>query len=302
MPYLFRTKEKPDILFSPSHYTVPVSTVPRVCAIMDLGYLNFSDQFEKRTFWQLKYWTAISIIVSKRIIAISNATKNDIVRHYPFARNKVSVTYLAYDNKRFNTLISNNDVRRVLKKYTIVNKYLLYLGTLKPSKNLEGILDAFALIKISNGELLNKLQLVIAGKKGWMYDSIYKRVEKLGLSQKVVFTDYVSEGDKAALLAGATLFLAPSFWEGFGLHVLESLACGTPVLVSGVGSLPEVVGKAGVFVETSPCSIADGIKKVLKMKGAEYNNLVDKGLKQASFYTWEATARKTVDILEKTIK
>jgi len=107
-------------------------------------------------------------------------------------------------------MISQDDVRRVKDKYSIVMDYVLYLGTLKPSKNIEGLIEAFS--KITN----NNIQLVIAGKKGWMFDSIFRKVEELDLEEKVIFTDYVSEEDKPALIKGAKLFVLPSFWRGSG--------------------------------------------------------------------------------------
>ena len=305
MPWLLFTKDKPKVLFSPSHYTVPISTVPRVCSIMDLGYLNSSEQFEKFTFWQLKYWTAISILVSKYVIAISNATKDDIVRHYPFASKKIRVTHLAYDAKRFNTKMSEKDVRRVKEKYSIVDDYILLLGTLKPSKNIEGLLEAYASISnfqfpISKGK---KVKLVIAGKKGWMFDSIFKRVKDLNLEKDVIFTDFIEERDKPALLKGAKVFVSPSFWEGFGLHALEAMACGVPCVVANVGSFPEIVGKAGILVNPYDVkSIADGIAKVLKMPKESYNMMVEGSLEQAKKFSWEETAKKTFEVIENCIK
>ncbi len=294
MPYLFTTREKPDIFFSPSHYVPPFAPMPRVCAIMDLGYLEFSGQFTKKVFWQLQWWSAISILVSKRIISISNSTKDDIVRHYPFAKGKIYITPLAYDSKRFNTQISANDVRRVKKRYSIVDDYILYLGTLKPSKNIEGLLEAFASIQY----LVSSIQLVIAGKKGWMYEPIYKKVESLGLSGNIVFTDFIPEQDKPALIKGAKVFVLPSFWEGFGLDVLSAMACGVPVVVSNVGSLPEVTGEAGILIDPdSPESISEGIKKVINLSESDYNSMVARELSQAKKFSWERTARETLKIV-----
>ena len=299
MPWLLFTKDKPQVLFSPSHYTVPFSTMPRICSIMDLGYLNSSEQFKKTTFWQLKFWTAISIIVSKYVIAISNATKDDIVRHYPFASKKVRVIHLAYDKSRFNKEISESDVRRIKEKYSIVDDYILFLSTLKPSKNIEGLLEAFAKIKGSEP----KIKLVIAGKKGWMFESIFKKIKELGLENDVVFTDFVEESDKPALIKGAKVFVAPSFWEGFGLNVLEAMACGIPVVVSDIASLPEIVGKAGILVNPNDVeSIAGGISKVLKMPKESYNMMVEGSLEQAKKFSWDETARKTFEVIENCIK
>lgn len=173
MPNLFFGSPKPDVFFTPSHYTVPFALMPRVCSIMDLGYLESSEQFTKVVFWQLKYWSAISIFVSKAVIAISNATKSDIVRHYPFSRGEVHVTYLGYDKNKFNNSISENDVRRVKNTYSIVTDYILFIGTLKPSKNIEGLIEAF---KTVNKKFPN-IKLVIAGKKGWLYKSIFEKAK-----------------------------------------------------------------------------------------------------------------------------
>lgn len=294
-PNLFFGRPRPDVFFTPSHYIPPFAPMSRVCSIMDLGYLKFSGQFKKIDFWQLKIWSAISILVSKAIIAISNSTKEDIVRHYPFAKNKIYITPLAYDKEKFNTAIPDSDVRRIRNKYSIVHDYVLYLGTLKPSKNVEGLIEAFSKLEGQNPDL----RLVIAGKKGWMFDTIFKKAENLGIKDKVVFTDFVPEEDKPALIAGAKVFVLPSFWEGFGLDVLNAFGCGVPVVASNVGSLPEVVGNAGILVDPNDTeSIAQGISKVLLASKSQYNSLVRKGFVQAARFSWEKTAYETLKILE----
>ncbi len=296
-PYLFKHKKVCDVLFSPSHYTPPISLIPRVCSIMDLGYLEFSGQFRKKDFWQLKVWSAISIFVSKRIFAISNSTKDDIVRHYPFAKGKIYVTPLAYDSQKFNLDISNEDVRRAGTKYSIVSDYVLYLGTLKPSKNIKGLIEAFSKVLMCE-DVAKDTKLVIAGKKGWMYEDIFEKVKELGLEKNVIFTDFVLEEDKPAIIKGARVFVLPSFWEGFGLDTLNAMACGVPVVASNIGSLPEVVGDAGVLVDpNSTDSIAQGIKEVLLAHSAKYNTMVDRGLTQAKKFSWEKTARETLEIV-----
>jgi len=275
-----------------------LAPMPRVCSIMDLGYLKFTGQFKKYDFWQLKLWSAYSIFISKAVIAISNSTKDDILRHYPFASKKVFVTHLAYDKEVFNTNIPDEDVRRVKKSYAIVDDYIVYLSTLKPSKNVEGLLEAFGLLKSKNK--IQNTKLVIAGKKGWLYESIFERVKALGLTKDIIFTDFVPEEDKAPLIKGAKVFVLPSFWEGFGLDVLNAMACGVPVVVSDAGSLPEVAGEAGVIVNPYKTeSIAKGIAKVLSMNDLEYNKLVEKGLRQVQKFSWEKTAKMTIEILEK---
>lgn len=298
IPSLFKGKNGCDVFFSPSHYAPPIAPMPRYCSIMDLGYLEFSGQFRKKDFWQLKVWSAISILVSKAVFAISNSTKDDIVRHYPFAKEKIYVTPLAYDNKKFNLGIPEKDVRRVMGRYSIVTDYVLYLGTLKPSKNLEKLIEAFATL---NSKLqIKNYKLVIAGKKGWMFNSIFQKVKDLKLEDRVIFTDFIPEEDKPALIKGAKVFVLPSFWEGFGLDILNAMACGVPVVASNVGSLPEVVGDAGILVDPKDIdSIANGINEVLLAPKAKYNSMREAGLVQAKKFNWEKTARKTLEILTK---
>ena len=295
-PHLFRNPDKLQVLFSPSHYTPPLLTIPRVASIMDLGYLEFSEHFEKKVLWQLTCWSAISIFVSKRILTISDSSKKDIVRHYPFAAKKTVVTLLGFDKDKFNKAPNLDDIRSIKKRYSIVSDYILYIGTLKPSKNIGRLIESFASLPLSQH---SNLSLVIAGKKGWMYEDLYKKVKELNLQDRVVFTDFVSESDKAGLIAGAKVFVLPSLWEGFGLDVLSALALGIPAVVSTVGSLPEVAGKAGTYVDPySIDSIAGGLIKVLNMSKSDYNKIVKLGYDQVKKFDWETCARKTLEVLE----
>lgn len=295
MPFIYKMRKKPNVLFSPSHYTIPFSPIPKVCAIMDLGYLESSGQFSKKTFWQLKYWTANSISTSKYIIAISNTTKKDIIKHYSTSEKKIFVTHLGYDSEKFNTNIQSSEVGRVKKKYSIVTDYVLYLGTLKPSKNIEGLLDAFSII----ADKRPVTTLVIAGKKGWMYESIFKKVQDLAIMDKVIFTDYVPEEDKAPLIKGAKVFVLPSFWEGFGIDALSAMAVGTPVVVSNAGSLPEITGGAAEVVDPKdPKKMMRAILDILNMDPQRYNGIMVATKMHLADFSWEKCARETLNILE----
>ena len=298
MPHLWKAP-RPHVFFSPSHYLPPLTPMPKVFTLHDLGYLVFSEQFKKYDYWQLKYWTAISIFISKYIICVSDSSKKDIVRHYPFASKKVEVIYHGYNKRLFNTNISNNLVRQVKRKYKIGSDYILFLSTLKPSKNIEGLIEAYFSLEDS----IKDIKLVIAGKKGWLYDTIFEKVRRLNLGGKVIFTDYITEREKAALIKGARLFILPSFWEGFGMDIVNSMACGTPVVVSKIGSLPEVAGEAGIYVDPyDPKSISGGIKKVFSMSPIEYNRRVKMCLNQAKRFSWEKCAESTLKVLEKAKK
>jgi glycosyltransferase involved in cell wall biosynthesis len=280
---------RPKVFLSLSHYVPRFSPIPRIVTITDLGYLKFPEQLRKKDLLQLKLWTAYSIKVADHIIAISEFTKKDILDNYQIDMSKISVIYPGYDKSIFNVSLQKKSAKQVLKKYNIDPPYLLFLGALKPSKNLERLIEAF------NQLDQNNLKLVIAGKKGWLYESVFEIVKKLNLENKVIFTDFVSDKDKPLLMSYAEAFLLPSLYEGFGIPVVESMACGVPVLVSNQGSLPEVVDSAGIVVNPYEVqSIADGIKKTIK----ERERLIKKGLERVKLFDWEASAKKTINLLE----
>jgi len=294
--HLLTNPEKLDVFFTPSHYLPPFAPIPKVCVIHDLGYLEFSAQFTKYDFWQLKYWTAWSIKISKWIIAVSKSTQKDIVRHYPSSKNKISFVYHGFNENLLKDDIQKRQIEEVKKKYSIVNDYILYLGTLKPSKNIEGLIEGWERIS----KKFPDITLVIAGRKGWLYKNIFSKVANLGLEKRVVFTDFVQENEKFILVKGAKCFIIPSFWEGFGMDVLTAFAVGTPVVASEIASLPEVVGDAGILIDPSNIdSIAKGIEKVLDMKKIEYNKLISKGKIQLKKFSWEKGAKETLEILRK---
>lgn len=285
---LYFHNPRPQVFFTPGHYAPRWSSVPTVISIMDLGFLRFREQFTRRDWLQLSNWTAASVKRASRILAISESTKNDIINNYNVSPEKVTVTYPGYDEGRFNLGVTQREVKKVKEKYKIKQGYLLFLSTLKPSKNLEGLLTAYKLIGPAQ-------KLVIAGKKGWLFDSIFEKVSRLGLEERVIFTDFVPDEEVPALMRGADLFLLPSFWEGFGIPVVEAMATGTPVVVSNAGSLPEIVGEAGVIVDPhNPEEIARGIKEALKQREL----LVKKGLERVKKFSWKSCAKQTTEVLE----
>lgn len=240
------------------------------------------------------------MIVSKCIISISNATKVDIVKYNPRLAKKVKVVHLGYDTARFNDRHDSEEeerIERIKRRYAIgASEYVLFLGTLKPSKNVEGLLNAWSKLKDHTN-----VKLVIAGKKGWLYESIFVKAKELGIEDRVVFTDFVMEEDKPVLIKGAKIFVIPSYWEGFGLDALSAMASGVVVISSDRGSLPEVVGKAGLLVDPEkPEKIAEAIDRVLSWPMSEYNKRVEMGFKQVKKFSWEKTAKETLKILEGT--
>ena len=174
-------------------------------------------------------------------------------------------------------------------------RFVLHLGTLEPRKNLARLVEAFARARQQLPEC-DDLKLVLAGGKGWDYDDIFATVERLGLQEHVLFPGYVADADLPWFYRAATVFAYPSLLEGFGLPVLEAMACGTPVITSAVSSLPEVAGDAALLVDPmSVDALADALVRVLS-DAALAGKMRRKGLLQAGRFSWQRTAAETVAV------
>jgi len=287
---LFKDRKNIDLIFSPGHYAPPfVFGKPLAISIMDLGFLRYPKQFTRPILFKLRVWTYLSVKKANHVFAISNSTKNDIIGYYKKEKSKITVTYLGFDSLKFNGKAEKEEIERVKAKYKIKNKYILFLSTLKPNKNIEGLIKAYSKISEKTSE-----SLVIAGRKGWMFEEIYKLVKKLKLEKKVIFTDFVDEKDVSGLISGASIFALPSFWEGFGIPAVQAMASAVPVLVSDRGSLPEVVGDAGEIV--NPEDLQDISEKLLKLLSDKRlrDEKIKKGLVQAQKFSWENCAKQTI--------
>jgi glycosyltransferase involved in cell wall biosynthesis len=184
------------------------------------------------------------------------------------------------------------DPAGTLARYSIEGQYILYIGTLQPRKNLLRLVEAFHIIRQQTAA-----RLVLAGGKGWLYDEIFARVQALDLSERVIFPGFVAEADKAALISGAAVYAYPSLYEGFGLPILEAMACGAPVLTGRTSSLPEVAGDAALLVDPYDVeAIAAGLLRLLT-DDAMRADLVAKGFQRAQTFSWDKAARQALDIL-----
>jgi len=285
-------KPRPDVLFTPSHYGPVFCRLPLIISVMDLGFLRWQDQFKKIDLLQLKHWTKWSVRKANRIIAISQSTKNDLIKTYGVEEEKVVVAYPGY----LRSEKPDKDLKP--KKIKIKGRYLLFLGTLKPSKNIEGLIEAFKLLTAD--DQFSDISLVIAGKKGWLYRSIFEKVKQSGLERRVVFTGFVSDKEAEALMKGAKVFIIPSFWEGFGIPALEAMNWKVPVVCSDRGALPEVVGRAALIVNPEkPAEIARAIEKGLTDEGLR-KRLIKEGQKRIRLFSWQKCSKIVLETIYET--
>jgi len=292
---LFLKKPRPNVFFSPSHYAPRFSPIPTAISVMDLSYIHFPELFTKKDLYQLQSWTTYSVRNAKKVFTISQASKNDIIKYYDIPPENVVVTYpgIKQELRIMNSELRINNLR---KKYTIREKYILFVGTIQPRKNIERLITAFSKVDLKG------IDLLIVGKKGWLYEPILQKPKELGIEDKVKFLNFVSDEELDILYQHAICYILPSLYEGFGLPVLEAMQHGCPVITSNVSSLPEAGGDAVLYID--PENVDDIVDKMIEMIENEKlrKELIEKGYKQMKKFSWEKTARETLKVLEEIVK
>ncbi|MBN1445561.1 MAG: glycosyltransferase family 4 protein [Candidatus Omnitrophica bacterium] len=235
-----------------------------------------------------------SILKSDMLIADSESTKNDIMKYFAVDPSKISVIYLGLDADIFHIPENAGEKENILEKYKISKKYIFFVGTLHPRKNIVRVLSSFEKIKKRFGDY----QLVIAGKKGWLYEDFFEKLGKLppDIRDDIILAGYTPLDDIPYLYNGAALSLYPSLYEGFGLPILEAMACGCPVITSNLSSMPEVAGGAAILVDPYNVEeLSSAIEKVLS-DGQLRQELQDKGLERVKSFSWQKTAKETLQV------
>ena len=289
---------KADILHCPDYLIPPTLNRNIVLTIHDLAFIRFPEfNFD----WFIKKYTREvkkNAHISKKIIADSESTGNDIVKFFKIDPARVEVIYLAADNI-FKKLSENEKDINVLKKYKINKKYIFSVGTIEPRKNFVVLIKAFNNIKQS--KIGSGYKLVIVGRTGWKSEAAYQEREKSPYREDILFTGRVPDQDLVQIYNQAELFVYPSLFEGFGLPPLEAMSCGLPVIASDTSSLKEVIGDAGILATAGDESELK--KQILYVLGNEAikEELKGKSLIRAKKFSWEETAQKTLDIYNKTI-
>jgi glycosyltransferase involved in cell wall biosynthesis len=283
-----------DLFHSP-YYVMPYwLPCPSVVTMYDLIPLIYPHSLPHRwSSWAFRATASLATRRASRIIAISESTRKDLARFFGTSADKTTVIHLAPDDS-FRPL-DRHQWEDTIRAYGLPERYMLYLGINKPHKNLVFLLQVF-------GELRTDTKLVLAGKEDRRYPQAREEARRLGLGDRVVFLGDVPENDLPRIYNGAQVFVFPSLYEGFGLPVLEAMACGTPVVCSTSSSLPEIVGDAAITLDPQDReSWRTALTEVLKNEELR-GELKAKSLAQANRFSWEKTARDTLNVYRSVAK
>lgn len=281
-----------DVFHSPDFTLPPVRRGTRtLLTVHDLSFIRDPNSAAPVLRHYLNKVVPRSVARADHVLADSRATRDDLIELYKTPPEKISVLYSGV-NANFRPVTDPARLAAVRAKYQLGDApFILAVGTLQPRKNYVRLIQAFTRLPQS---LISNLQLLIVGGKGWLYDSIFAEVERLKLQTRVLFPGFVDDADLPALYSAARVLAYPSLYEGFGLPMLEAMACGTPVVTSTASCLPEVAGEAALCVPpTEVDALTHALDKAVNDESVRAE-LVTKGLARAKEFTWERAARELV--------
>ena len=287
-------KLQPDVFFSPEFYLSPGANVPQVPVFHDLAYEHFPEDIGK---WAARYCQKYSpqyAELANHILTVSEYSRQDLVQQYGLSENKISVVYNGA-NESFHP-VSLPTQQTVRDAYTEGSPYFLFVGTLQPRKNIAQLLKAFDQFK---REKDSPVRLLIVGRKGWKYEEAMLTYEGMHFRDQVHFTGFVSDKELVKLYGSALALCYVPYLEGFGIPVLEAMACEVPVMCSNSSSLPEVAGEAALLVDPySPEQMVTAMHR-LALDEELRTSLIEKGKVQRQQFSWKESAEKVWEILER---
>ena len=293
MPYHFFFPTQADITQFFNFAVPPGVRGKRVTVIHDMAYRSCPQTVHKKTRIWLELTMKKTCRHADHILTVSRFSKREIMKYLHVPGEKITVVPNAVDHAVYHPGYTKSRIQQVRDRFRIEKDYFLYLGTIEPRKNLERLIGAYAkLCRV----MKQVPQLVLAGQKGWLCERIYEKARRLDMGNRILFTGYDSERDSPALMCGAKVFLFPSLYEGFGMPLLEAMACGTPVIASNTTALPEVAGGAGILVDPkSETQICKAMQRML-MDDECRRECRRCGLERAAAYTWAGSAEKVMDV------
>jgi len=283
-----------DVYHGPAFAAPLLKTCRQVVTVHDTTFRLTPKEHALRRRLYLGLMVPAMVRRCDRMIAVSNSTKADVLDLEGAREEKIEVVPLGVD-ERFAPMHCKKQLENVRKKYGLPDRFILFVGVIEPRKNLERLVEAYVASSV-----YHEFGLVLAGSLGWGYSNLLDKVNRVGIKERIHMPGYVADADLPTLYSAASAFVYPSLYEGFGLPVLEAMACGTPVITSCVSSLPEVAGRAAVLIDPQNTSeIASALCRVLSDRtfAGELSAL---GRERAKLFNWEQTARESLAVYERT--
>jgi len=288
---------KPDIVVQPYGFCSLTTNIPQLLVIHDLAFQHYPELIPAYHRHYYKLFTKNFLKKAKRVVTVSEFSKNDIIRHYKVDAEKIDVVYSAA--KPIFQPLGYQEQQQVKDGYADSREYFLFTGGIHPRKNLMTLLKAFSLFKKWQK---SNMKLLVAGRLAWQYDDLAEKIKTYKYREDVVLLGYLPEEQLAKVTASAYALVFPSFFEGFGVPVIEAMQCGVPVITGNVSSMPEVGGNAALYANPeSPAEMAEQMKKIYKDELLR-NQFIQAGKQQAAQFSWDRTAEifwqnilKTVD-------
>jgi glycosyltransferase involved in cell wall biosynthesis len=286
-----------DLLHATDFVLAPSNARRKLLTIHDLAFLFYPDAAMPSLHHYLNVVVPRSVRRADALVADSQHTANDLNEQWQVAAERITVVQGAVDHEHFRPVRDPVHLAKVRQRYGLGEEpYILALSRLEPRKNFVRLIEAFAAARAA-ANLPHRL--VIGGRKGWLYEAIFARVQELGLGDHVLFPGFIADADLPALYSGAAFFAYPSLYEGFGLPIVEALACGAPVLTGDNSCLPEAGGPGAIYVQaTEVNSIAEGIIR-LATDATLAAQLAAAGLKHAAHFTWQRSAQQLLSAYHK---
>jgi len=316
----------PDMLFIPAHTLPLIHPKKSIVTIHDIGFerdenlygrdemgptgtrarklVNWLIRFASRGKYgansrdYLRWSTKFALKQAASIITISEFSKKEIMDVYAADGNKINVVYNGFNDKLYTKSADDEKIKSILSKYGIERPYVLYVGRLDKKKNTPALVEAFALMREENKNI--KHRLLLTGDAHFGYDEVKYAIKEWQMEEEILMTGWIEEEDMPYLYNGATAFVFPSLYEGFGIPMVQAMACGVPVIASDYASIPEVVsGAAYLFDPSDIKSIAEALARIL-LDGKLREDLIGLGFKRARDFNWDKCAEGTLKVMEKT--
>ncbi|MBA4336489.1 hypothetical protein C0416_01810 [bacterium] len=288
-------KEKIGVFLAPTSYIIPALHNPKKLKVLmtvhDLIAFLYPENHNKKAVLIEKLTLGVALKKVKKVLSVSENTKKDLIKKFGIKESLIDIIHNSASDSY--GVIEEDQCEALREEKNLPKEFIFSVGTIEPRKNYTTLIEAYSKIKAHHPNV----KLVIAGKKGWKSENVFKKISELDLKEDVIFLGYVTEEELAKIYNLATIFAYPSIYEGFGIPPLEAMKCGCPVITSNISSLPEVVNDAAILVD--PVSVED-LKNALHQllsDPAMQENLKEKGFAQCDKFSWEISARKLLAII-----